>query len=283
MSSALTIRGRTFAWGQRTYIMGILNITPDSFSGDGLAGDPAAAAALARQMEAEGADLLDIGAESTRPGADELAPGKELERLLPGLAAVRAATSLPLSVDTYHARVAEAALNAGADFVNDIWGLRRDEEMAHLVAARGVPLVAMHNQRGRPPGEVVPTLRAGFAEIVARAGAAGIAPERLILDPGFGFGWKPEQNLEIVRRLADLRLPGLPMLVGPSRKSTIGYVLGGVPASERSEGTAAAVALCVAGGADIVRVHEVAAMARVVRVADAISRGHWRHQPGTPG
>ena len=279
MAGSLRIGERTFAWGERTYLMGIINVTPDSFSGDGVV-DPAQAAALARRLEADGADIIDLGAESSRPGAAELEPGEELARLLPALQAVRAATRLPLSVDTCHAGVAAAALEAGADAINDIWGLRNDPGMAPLAAAHAVPVFAMHNQRGRPPGEVVSSVRAGFEATLAIAARAGLARERLVLDPGFGFGWKPEENLELVRRLAELRVAGLPLLVGPSRKSTIGYVLGGAPASARLEGTAAAVALSIANGADVVRVHDVAAMARVARVADAIVRGHWRQGPG---
>ncbi|MCC7365974.1 MAG: dihydropteroate synthase [Dehalococcoidia bacterium] len=279
---ALTVRGRTFAWGERTYVMGILNVTPDSFSGDGLGGDVAGAVARAREMEAAGADILDVGAESSRPGAAELDAREELARLLPALEAVRAATALPISVDTYHASVAEAALQAGADIVNDIWGLRHDPELAAVVASSGAPLVAMHNQRGRPPCDVVDGVRAGFEATLAIADAHGIPRERIILDPGFGFGWPEEQNLEMVRRLEAMRVGGLPLLLGPSRKSTIGAVLD-VPVEERLEGTAAAVAIGVANGADIVRVHDVRAMVRVVRVADAIARGTWRRTPAAAG
>ncbi|MFN0148522.1 MAG: dihydropteroate synthase [Dehalococcoidia bacterium] len=257
--------------------MGVLNVTPDSFSGDGLS-DPAAAAALARQFEAEGADLLDIGAESSRPGALELDEAGEAARLLPALAAVRAATGLPISVDTYHASVAAAALAAGADAVNDIFGLRRDLAMATVVATAGVPLFAMHNQRGRPPQDVVEGVIAGIRETLAAADAAGIPRARVVADPGFGFGWTPGENLEMVRRLPELWALELPLLLGVSRKSTIGHVLG-TPVDDRLEGTAALVALAIAGGADIVRVHDVRAMVRVARMADAAVRGAWRHGP----
>ena len=259
--------------------MAIVNVTPDSFSGDGLGGGEAdtaaAAASLARAFEAAGADLIDVGAESTRPGADPVTPAEEAARALPAVEAVRAATDLPLSIDTRRAEVAAAALDAGADVVNDIDGLRGDGRMAEVAAARGAALVAMHNQRGREPGDVVANVLAGWAESLRLAEEAGIPRERIILDPGFGFGWTPEENLELVRRLDELAVAGLPLLLGPSRKSTLGLVLD-APAGERLEGTAAAVAIAIARGADVVRVHDVAAMRRVAAVADAISRGRWR-------
>ncbi len=272
---ALEVRGRRFAWGERTFLMGIINVTPDSFSGDGTGGDPAAAAGLAARFESAGADILDVGGESSRPGATPLDPSEEATRVVPAIRAIRAATALPVSVDTCHAEVATAAIGAGVDIVNDIWGLRFDDAMANTVAKAGVPLVAMHNQRRRDPGDVIERIREGFETTLRLADAAGISRSRIILDPGFGFGWQPEQNLEMVRRLPELWDFGLPLLVGPSRKSTIGQVLD-APVDERLEGTAAAVALAVAGGADIVRVHDVCEMARVARVADAIVRANWR-------
>jgi dihydropteroate synthase len=278
-SPVTAIGGRSFTWGTRTYVMGVLNITPDSFSGDGLAGQPEAAAAVARRFEAEGADILDIGAESSRPGAAELPADEEARRLLPALEAVRKATRLPISVDTYHSSVAAAASEAGADAINDIHGLRRDPGMAGVVAAAGVPLIAMHNERDRPFHDVIADTTDGFNATLEIARAAGIGQRQIILDPGFGFGWTPEQNLEMVRRLPELWGLGFPLLLGVSRKSTIGYILG-APVHERMEGTAALVALAVAGGADIVRVHDVAAMVKVVRVADATVRGNWRYEPG---
>lgn len=274
----LELRGRTFAWGERTFLCAIINVTPDSFSGDGLGANPAAAALAAREAESAGAGLVDVGAESSRPGAPELDPTEELRRLLPALEAVRAATTLPVSVDTYHARVAEAALNAGADAINDIHGLRHDAAMAEVVARHGAALIAMHNQRGRAHTETIADILAGFDATLALAAAAGIPRERIILDPGFGFGWQPEQNLEMVRRLPELAAHGLPLLLGPSRKSTIGLILD-APVEERMEGTAALVALAIAGGADIVRVHDVPEMQRVVKVADATVRANWRHEP----
>jgi len=254
--------------------MGIINVTPDSFSGDGVATDVAAAVALARRFEACGADILDVGGESSRPGAAPLPPKDERERVVPAIAAIRSLTGLPISVDTCHAIVAEAALAAGADIVNDIWGLRHDAAMAEAVARSGAALVAMHNQRGREHHDVAGDIRTGFEATLALAEAAGIATGRVILDPGFGFGWAAEQSLEMIRRLPELWDFEAPLLVGPSRKSAIGFVLD-APVEERLEGTAAAVALAIAAGADIVRVHDMREMARVARVADAIARGNW--------
>lgn len=274
VAPSLAVRGRSFTWGSRTFVMGIVNVTPDSFSGDGTFGDPARAAGIAARMEAEGADIIDVGAESSRPGATELPQAEECARLLPSLRAVRAATQLPIAVDTYHPDVAAAALDEGADIVNDIHGLRRDPAMAALLGRRRVPVVAMHNQRGRGDIDVVQGVTAGFAATLAQAERAGIDRSRLILDPGFGFGWRPEANLQMVRRLPELWHSGQPLLVGPSRKSTIGHVLG-LPVHERLEGTAALVALAIAGGADIIRVHDVGGMARVARMADAVIRANW--------
>ena len=256
--------------------MAIVNVTPDSFSGDGVGSHaPAAAAALAREFAEAGADIIDAGAESTRPDADPVTPAEEAARALPAIAAIRAATDLPISIDTQHAEVAEAALDAGADMVNDINGLRGDACMAEVVASRGAALVAMHNQRGRESGDVIANVLAGWEESLRLAAKAGVPRERIILDPGFGFGWTPEENLEMVRRLNELAVAGLPLLLGTSRKSTLGLVLD-APVEERLEGTAASVAIAIAKGVDIVRVHEVAAMRKVAAVADAISRGRWQ-------
>ena len=265
----------TLTWGERTHIMGIINVTPDSFSGDGTGGDIAAAVELARAAEHAGADLLDIGAESSRPGSEPLAAAEEIERLMPSLRAIRKATHLPISVDTYHASVADAALTEGADLVNDIHGLRTDPGMAPTIARHGAALIAMHNQRGRQTRDVAADIRAGFEESIRIALAAGVPPGKIVLDPGFGFGWTEEHNLEMIRRLPELWDLELPLLLGTSRKSTIGAVLD-TPVTERFEGTAASVAISAAAGADIVRVHDVAGMARVVRVADAIVRANWR-------
>lgn len=276
LAPSLTIREREFEWGSRTYLMGVINVTPDSFSGDGLGADPAAAARQAAAFEAAGADILDIGGQSSRPGALVLEPAEEARRVIPCIEAVRAVSTLPISVDTFHAAVAERAIQSGADMVNDIWGLRFDPEMPAVVARHGVPLVAMHNQRGREFTDVVSDIGDGFHATLALCHRHGIAPDQVILDPGFGFGWTPEQNLEILRRLPELWEFRLPLLAGTSRKSTIGFVLD-APVDERLEGTAATVALAIAAGADIVRVHDVAEMAKVARVADAVVRANWAH------
>jgi len=266
------IGGREFRWGERTYVMGILNITPDSFSGDGLLGDPQAAVERAKQMEAEGADMLDIGGESTRPGAVPIPAQEELGRVMPVLERLVAAVGLPISIDTYKAEVAETALDAGACLINDVWGLKQDPRLAEVAARRGVPIVLMHNQRGTcyvdPMAEVLGSLRWSLE----RAQEAGVPPENIILDPGIGFGKTLGHNLEIMRRLPEIKALGYPLLLGTSRKSMVGLVLN-LPPDQRREGTAATVALGIASGADIVRVHDVGYMVRVCRMTDAIVRG----------
>ena len=267
----LTIRGREFAWGRRTYVMGVLNITLDSFSGDGLGYDVEAAVGQGRRFAAEGADILDVGGESTRPGFDPVTAEEEIRRALPVIERLLAEVDLPISIDTSKAKVAKAALAAGAHLLNDVSGLRHDPDMAALVARFGVPAVVMHNQRGRPFSDVVGDIRGGLEESIALAAAAGVPRERLIIDPGFGFGWTVEQNMEMLRRLGELVDIGLPILVGTSRKSAIGAVLG-LPVEERLMGTAATVVIAVAHGADIVRVHDVKEMVQVCRMADAVVR-----------
>lgn len=285
----IALRGRWHLWGERTLIMGIVNVTPDSFSGDGL-GRPAgatvaAAVAQATAMVADGADVLDVGGESTRPGGEPVPADEEIERVMPVIEALRAALDVPISVDTSKAAVADAALRAGADLVNDVWALAADDGMAAVVAAARVPVVLMHNRSARATvtatigghyddvryDDVVAAVRAGLAARVAAAVAAGVDPARIVLDPGIGFGKTPAQNLELLDRTDELRALGYPLLVGPSRKSFIGQILD-LPAHDRVEGTAAAVAVAIARGADIVRVHDVRAMARVARMTDAIVR-----------
>ena len=255
----IEIGGRLFTWGRRTFVMGIVNATPDSFSGDGVL-DPGRAAAQAEAMVEAGADLIDVGAESTRPDHDPLGAHDEWARLAPVLAAVRRRIDAPISVDTSKAMVAQQAFEAGADALNDVWGLRADEQIAAVLARSGRPAVVM--------GDVC----AGLERSFAIAAEAGIPRERLIVDPGFGFGWGPEQNLEMLRRLDELRALGRPVLIGTSRKSTIGYVIDR-PAHERVWGTAATVALAIERGVDLVRVHDVEEMVQVVRVSDAVVRG----------
>lgn len=277
---------RTLTWGSQTYIMGILNITPDSFSRDGLLLDGMpreqmvrTAVERAQRMVEDGAEIIDIGGESTRPSttnAPPLAPEIEHARVVPVIEALTA--TLPpqvlLSIDTYKASIAAAALDAGADFVNDIWGLRADPALAALVAERRVPLVLMSNLRGQirrdPLSDVLRQL-SGSLEVAL---AAQIAWDMLILDPGFGFGLAGVENLQVLGRLGALRALGRPLLVGTSRKAHIGLVLG-TPVDDRREGTAATVTLSIAQGADIVRVHDVREMTRVARMADAVVRG-WQ-------
>jgi dihydropteroate synthase len=279
----------TLAWGERTYVMGILNITPDSFSRDGLAFEGTspqevlrAAVDKALRMVEEGADLLDIGGESTRPstvGEEPLPAEIERERVLPVIEALRAAlpAQVILSIDTYKASVAGPALDAGASMVNDIWGLRADPEMAPLVAARKVPVVLMSNLRGQQRHEPLADVTRQLAGSVELALGAGIPWDSIILDPGFGFGLVGAENLHVLGRLGELCALGRPLLVGTSRKAHIGLVLG-TPVTDRVEGTAATVALAIAQGADIVRVHDVRQMVRVVRMADAVVRGWTESQ-----
>jgi dihydropteroate synthase len=270
VSPSLTIRGRRIDWGARTYVMGIVNASPESFSGDGL-GDVRSAVQQARRMADEGADIIDVGGQSTRPGFDELSIDEELRRVVPAVRAVVEAVDLPVSIDAYRRAVAQAALDAGAHLLNDIYGFRYDPSLAQLASSHGVPAIVMHNQRGREFHDTIGDVRAGFEASIAIAREAGVAREQLILDPGFGFGWTVPQNLEMLRRLAELRDLGLPLLVGTSRKSTIGTVLE-APEDQRAWGTAATVAIAIANGADIVRVHDVRQMVQVVRMADAIVR-----------
>lgn len=266
-------------WGKHTHIMGIINVTPDSFSGDGLVQDDAfvkRAVMQAQTFVAEGATLLDVGGESTRPNAPVvISAEQELARVLPVIQALRATLpeTVMISIDTYKAEVAAQALAAGACIINDIWGLRQDPEMAAVVKKHDVPVVLMANMRGYVKHDIVSDVIRYLARSIDMALAAGIAWEHLIIDPGIGFGTTPEENLILLRRLGELRALGRPILLGVSRKSTIGRVLGGLPASDRREGTAASVALGIAQGADIVRVHDVREMKRVVTMSDAIVRG----------
>ena len=271
----------TFIWGARTYVMGIVNVTPDSFSGDGLlaetAVDPVAAAVeTATRMVAEGADLLDIGGESTRPGHAPVDVEAERARVVPVIAAVRAALpATPISVDTTKPAVADAAIDAGADLLNDVWGVGADDALPRLAAARHVPLVVMHNRQEPVYHDLVAEVVADLARALERALRLGVAEDDLIVDPGFGFGKTAEGNLEILRHLDALRTLGRPILLGTSRKSTIGRVLD-LPVDQRLEGTLATTSIGIALGTDIVRVHDVEANVRAARVSDAIVRGTWQ-------
>ena len=281
------------ALGSRTLVMGILNLTPDSFSGDGLAAAEDPVDAALRQAERflkEGADILDVGGESTRPGAAPVSAEEEAARVLPVIRAL--AERLPeavISVDTSKASVAEAALEAGAHLLNDVWGLRADPRLGAVAARRGAPVILMHNRSTPGSAEVRARLGGRYVgveyedllgevtsellESVALARQAGIPDENIILDPGIGFGKTVEQNLRLLNHLDAVRALGYPVLVGPSRKSFIGYTLD-LPPDQRVEGTAAAVAVSILRGADIIRVHDVLAMTRVARMTDAIL-GRW--------
>jgi len=302
----LSIGKRTLQWGSRTYIMGILNLTPDSFSGDGLldpakharldgpkkggkAHDPVLISALeqARRFVEAGADILDIGGESTRPGSQPVSLSEELARVLPVIRALAAELDVLLSIDTYKAAVAEAALRAGAHIVNDVWGLKVEPELARVAARFQAPVILMHNRSawaaaevkerlggryvGVPYENLIEEIKAELLESVAIAQQAGVPDERIILDPGIGFGKTVEQNLELLDRLGEIRALGYTVLLGPSRKSFIGYTLD-LPPDQRLEGTAAAVAIGIDREADIIRVHDLPFMSRVARMTDAIVR-----------
>ena len=271
------VGGSTFEWGSRTYVMGVINATPDSFSGDGIGSSVQAALAQARSFEQWGADIIDVGGESTRPpsmyaGSEPVPADTELERVLPIIRAITQELAVPVSIDTYKAQVARQAVAAGASMINDVWALQRDPGMAGAAAELGVPVVLMHNQDHTRYDDVVPDVVSRLSWLADRAVEAGVSRDRVILDPGMGFGKTAQHNLEILRRLDEFRSTGLPILVGMSRKSTIGYVLD-LAVDERLEGTAATVALSIAGGADIVRVHDVREMVRVSRMSDAVVRG----------
>jgi dihydropteroate synthase len=269
----LDCRGRFLPLGERTLVMGILNVTPDSFSDGGRYIDPEDALRRAREMVAQGADIIDLGGESTRPGHTPVGVEEELSRVMPVLTRLMGELDVPVSIDTSKAEVARWALAAGAHIVNDQWALG-DEGMAAVVAEYGVPVVLMHNQQGTDYKDLVGDIVGYFEQRIGQAVQAGIAPDRIILDPGFGFGKTPEQNLMVLRRLREFRSLGCPLLIGTSRKSTIGKVLD-LPVDERVEGTAATVAVGITHGADIVRVHDVREMVRVARMTDAIVRGGW--------
>jgi len=276
------VGNKVFEWGKRTYIMGIINMSPDSFSGDG---NLAIATALeqAHRFMAEGADILDVGGESTRPGQAGTSGAEEIRRIIPLIEKISRDVPIPVSVDTSKLEVAERALAAGASAINDEWGLKTEPGLAGLAAAKGIPLILMSNQRdhggfdsttGRDTSsykdvidEVLKSLRAS----VNTALNNGVPAENIIIDPGIGFGKTWQQDIELIRRLKEFRVLGYPILIGPSRKSLIKMVLD-LPANDRVEGTAALVAIGIANGADIVRVHDVKQMSRVSRMTDAIVR-----------
>ena len=267
-------RGTVFEWGSRTYVMGIINVTPDSFSLDGLGDDVEAAVQLGRRMVAEGADVVDVGGESTRPGHTPISAEEELRRVLPVIRALAHELPVPVSIDTHKAEVARQAVVAGASMVNDIWGLRADPEMAAVVAQADVPVVLMHNQDGTHYRNLMDDVVSALGESIDLALSAGVKWDNIIIDPGIGFGKTWQQNLKVLARLAELKSLGRPILLGSSRKSTIGRVLD-LPVDQRLEGTAATVAIGICNGADMVRVHDVKEMVRVARMTDAVVRGRW--------
>ena len=264
-------RGVIWDWGRRTYVMGIVNATQDSFSGDGVAGELDKAVALAKSFEASGVDIIDVGGASSRPGADPTPISVEKSRVVRVIEAINAEVGLPISVDTTWAAVAEAALDVGASVVNDISGFQLDPDLSYLVADRGVGAVLMHNQRGLEHHDVIDDITSGFVTSLSVCDTAGVDSAKLILDPGFGFGWSVSQNLEILRRLPELVHLEFPLLIGTSKKSSIGTVLGS-QVGERLFGTAATVAHAICAGIDVVRIHDAYEMRDVVTMSDAIVR-----------
>jgi dihydropteroate synthase len=280
MKTAWTLRNRTFNWGERTYLMGILNVTPDSFSDGGQFNTLDRALDQAQYLINSGADILDIGGQSTRPEAAEISLDEELQRVIPVIQALRQETDIPISIDTTRSQVAQQAIAAGADIVNDISGATYDPEMLPAIAQLGVPIILMHI-RGTPQtmqkltdyqdllGEILDWLQ----QRIAAAIAIGIHPGKIAIDPGIGFAKTYAQNLELLRQTAAFQKLGCPVLVGPSRKSFIGHILDQPEPQQRVWGTAAACCVAIAGGADLLRVHDVRELYDVCRVADAI----WRH------
>jgi len=276
MPHRLNCRGIVLDLTARTHVMGILNVTPDSFSDGGKFLEPARAIEQGIRMAEEGADIIDIGGESTRPGSDPISPQQELDRILPVVEALVKEVKVPLSVDTYKSEVARQALQAGAHLVNDISSMRFDPRMPEVVRKLDVPVVLMHI-KGTPKNmqvnphydDLIGEITQYLDDAIEQARAAGVPKENLVIDPGIGFGKRVEHNFEILRRLGEFKSLGCPILIGPSRKSFIGVALN-LPVEERLEGTAAAVALGIAHGAAIVRVHDVKAMVRVARIADLI-------------
>jgi dihydropteroate synthase len=276
----LTWSNFSLDFSKKTYIMGILNVTPDSFSDGGLFFNEKNAVEHALRLVEEGADIIDIGGESTRPGSEPVPAHEEIRRTIPVIKAISKSIKIPISIDTYKAEVAASALDAGASMVNDISGLRFDPDMPKVVAKYGVPVIIMHI-KGRPKDmQQNPQYEALIPEImdylrisIRLANKFGIPDDKIIVDPGIGFGKTFEHNLEIIKNLKEFTFLGKPVAVGVSRKAFIGKILGDVPPSERLEGTAAVVAISIFNGANIVRVHDVKEMARVAKVADAIKNG----------
>ena len=274
---SMQIGETTFDWGTKTFVMGVLNVTPDSFSRDGVGTDVERAVEQGLRFQEWGADIIDIGGESTRPASiypdsEMVSVIDELDRVLPVIEALTPLLEIPISIDTYKSEVASQAVASGAEIVNDVWGLTADPDIGAVIAKSGVPVILMHNQAHTRYRDVVPDVFGRLHELTQSAIELGISKENIILDPGMGFGKTAQHNLQILRRLREFDALDLPLLVGLSRKSTIGYVLD-LPVDDRIEGTAATVAISIANGADIVRVHDVKEMARVAKMTDAIVRG----------
>lgn len=269
----MKVGSQVLAFGSRTYIMGILNVTPDSFSDGGQFLDPDRACDHAIEMIDQGADLIDLGGESSRPGHTQITAREEMDRILPVIRRIREQSQVILSVDTIRAEVAWAALEAGADIINDIWGLQGDPEMVRVAAAWNAPVIVMHNQTGTEyEGDLVEEMKTFFQRSLQLAEQAGLGRERIILDPGIGFGKTAAQNIAVMSRLAEFRVFGLPLLLAASRKSFLGKILDLEP-EQRVEGTIATTVLGITQGVDMVRVHDIKENIRAARVTDAILRG----------
>ncbi len=272
MVTGMKIGNREFQTEGHTYVMGILNVTPDSFSDGGKWNDRDRALKHVEEMLEQGADLIDIGGESTRPGYTLLPDDEEIARVVPMIEAVKENFDVPVSLDTYKSKVALAGIKAGADLINDIWGLKYDDKIASVIAESGLPCCLMHNRKNKDYGDFMQDVAADLAESVHLAELAGIHDDRIILDPGVGFAKSYEQNLEVINSLEELRVLGYPLLLGCSRKSVIGLTLD-LPADRRMEGTLVTTVLAVVKGCMFVRVHDVGENVRAIKMAEAILRG----------
>lgn len=268
----MKIGSREFQTEGHTYVMGILNVTPDSFSDGGKWNDRDRALRHVEEMLEQGADLIDIGGESTRPGYTLLPDEEEIERVVPVIEAVKARFDVPVSLDTYKSRVALAGIQAGADLINDIWGLKYDDKIANVIAESGLPCCLMHNRKNTDYGDFMQDVAADLAETIHLAEKAGIADEKIILDPGVGFAKNYEQNLEVINSLEELKVLGYPLLLGCSRKSVVGLTLD-LPADQRVEGTLATTVLAVVKGCMFVRVHDVKENVRAIKMTEAVLKG----------
>lgn len=276
MVNVLKAKSYTLNFSEKTFVMGILNVTPDSFSDGGRFNEIEAAVKHAKKLAEDGADIIDIGGESTRPGYTKVTAEEELARVVPIIKAVKGAVDLPISIDTYKAETARGAIEAGADIINDIWGAKADPEMAKVAARYDVPIILMHNRDNTDYRDLIPDVLDDLRESVKIVKEAGVKDENILVDPGIGFAKTFEQNLLVMRNLSQLKQLGYPILLGTSRKSMIGNVLD-LPVDQRVEGTGATVCYGIQAGSDIVRVHDVKEMSRMTRMMDAmIGKGQWR-------